>query len=286
MLSQNINFAQLYISHWWLLANKYILKSGSKMFCVCRVVNKLVQQVALLDQYSDSPLHRHLYMSMVPCKPCLVLIPIFLHRYYKKFTIPDLDRCQLPLEDSAISHTHANNTLIISVSYGRTCSQYFALLSPGISPMLPTIQLFAKVVWRSEKSQLREISHRKCEGCGLRSIVVLAETGTMPWLISAAWLFKCSLDLLQYKKPKELLSLEQEMMRELKKLKGSNEGDIDCKTQWGIGDHPLTSPHRFGTQEKIPGPLCVPVIHRGLPNQHFYGGDTGIFQKYQKKNVR
>ncbi|XP_063070892.1 protein DPCD [Engraulis encrasicolus] len=69
-------------------------------------------------------------------------------KYYKKFTIPDLDRCQLPLDNSAISFTHANNTLIIS-----------------------------------------------------------------------------------YKKPKEIVSLEQELMRELKKLKGTNEGDIDCKTQ-------------------------------------------------------
>ncbi|XP_060755530.1 protein DPCD [Neoarius graeffei] len=69
-------------------------------------------------------------------------------KYYKKFNIPDLDRCQLPLENSALSFSHANNTLIIS-----------------------------------------------------------------------------------YKKPKEILGLEQELMRELKKLKGTNEGDVDCKTQ-------------------------------------------------------
>ncbi|XP_046693546.1 protein DPCD [Silurus meridionalis] len=69
-------------------------------------------------------------------------------KYYKKFNLPDLDRCQLPLESSALSFSHANNTLIIS-----------------------------------------------------------------------------------YKKPKEILGLEQELMRELKKLKGTNEGDVDCKTQ-------------------------------------------------------
>ncbi|XP_026865426.2 protein DPCD isoform X2 [Electrophorus electricus] len=69
-------------------------------------------------------------------------------KYYKKFSIPDLDRCQLPLESSALSYTHANNTLIIS-----------------------------------------------------------------------------------YKKPKEILALEQELMRELRKLKGTNDGDVDCKTQ-------------------------------------------------------
>ncbi|XP_030635586.1 protein DPCD isoform X2 [Chanos chanos] len=69
-------------------------------------------------------------------------------KYYKKFNIPDLDRCQLPLESSDLSFTHANNTLIIS-----------------------------------------------------------------------------------YKKPEEILTLEQELLRELKKLKGTNEGDVDCRTQ-------------------------------------------------------
>lgn len=41
----------------------------------------------------------------------------------------------------------------------------------------------------------------------------------------------CLLSLLQYKKPKEILTLEQELLKELKKLKGTGEGDVDCKTQ-------------------------------------------------------
>lgn len=36
-------------------------------------------------------------------------------KYYKKFSIPDLDRFQLPLNSNALSFTHANNTLIITV---------------------------------------------------------------------------------------------------------------------------------------------------------------------------
>ncbi|PIK35450.1 hypothetical protein BSL78_27731 [Apostichopus japonicus] len=35
-------------------------------------------------------------------------------KYYKKFTIPDLDRIQLPIDQSAITFAHAHNTLIIS----------------------------------------------------------------------------------------------------------------------------------------------------------------------------
>lgn len=34
-------------------------------------------------------------------------------KYYKKFTVPDMDRAQLPLDQDAISIAHANNTLII-----------------------------------------------------------------------------------------------------------------------------------------------------------------------------
>ncbi|XP_063290113.1 protein DPCD [Pelobates fuscus] len=35
-------------------------------------------------------------------------------KYYKKFSIPDLDRCNLELFESALSFAHANNTLIIN----------------------------------------------------------------------------------------------------------------------------------------------------------------------------
>ncbi|XP_028830672.1 protein DPCD [Denticeps clupeoides] len=69
-------------------------------------------------------------------------------KYYKKFIVPDLDRCKLPLESSALTYTHANNTLIVS-----------------------------------------------------------------------------------YKKPKEILDFEQELLKELKKLKATKEDDNDCRTQ-------------------------------------------------------
>ncbi|XP_030060594.1 protein DPCD [Microcaecilia unicolor] len=69
-------------------------------------------------------------------------------KYYKKFSIPDMDRCQLPLDNAALSFTHANNTLIIT-----------------------------------------------------------------------------------YHKPKEILALEEELQKELKKLKASKDGDVECNTQ-------------------------------------------------------
>ncbi|XP_018420534.1 PREDICTED: protein DPCD isoform X1 [Nanorana parkeri] len=69
-------------------------------------------------------------------------------KYYKKFCIPDLDRCHLELNESALSFAHGNNTLIIT-----------------------------------------------------------------------------------YQKPKEILSVEEELQKELKSLKANSEGDVECKTQ-------------------------------------------------------
>ncbi|XP_062304109.1 protein DPCD [Osmerus eperlanus] len=86
-------------------------------------------------------------LSVEPAERCCI-IRTSNKKYFKKFNIPDLDRNLLPLDSSALSFTHANNTLIVT-----------------------------------------------------------------------------------YKKPKEVLTLEHELLRELKKLKGTNEGDVDCKTQ-------------------------------------------------------
>uniref|UniRef100_A0A3B4BFG8 Protein DPCD n=2 Tax=Periophthalmus magnuspinnatus TaxID=409849 RepID=A0A3B4BFG8_9GOBI len=86
-------------------------------------------------------------VSVEPSERC-VIVKTSNKKYYKKFSIADLDRNQLPLHNDALSFTHVNNTLIIS-----------------------------------------------------------------------------------YKKPKEILTLELELLKELKKLNGTSEGDVDCKTQ-------------------------------------------------------
>lgn len=52
------------------------------------------------------------------------------HRYYKKFSITDLDRYQLPLDDSLLSFAYANCTLIISVRFTQTSQS----LCPGELP--------------------------------------------------------------------------------------------------------------------------------------------------------
>ncbi|KAL4639971.1 protein DPCD isoform X1 [Arapaima gigas] len=94
------------------------------------------------------PYPKDVYIVFVEPKERCCIIRTTNKKYYKKFSIPDMDRCHLPLECSALTFTHANNTLIIS-----------------------------------------------------------------------------------YKKPKEILTLEQELIRNLKKLKSVSDGDSDCKTQ-------------------------------------------------------
>ncbi|XP_078079157.1 protein DPCD isoform X1 [Mustelus asterias] len=86
-------------------------------------------------------------VSIEPDQRCCI-VRTSNKKYYKKFNIPDMDRCRLPLDSSALSFTHANNTLIIT-----------------------------------------------------------------------------------YKKPTEILQLEQEMVQELKTVKLTGGGDVDCKTQ-------------------------------------------------------
>ncbi|XP_029368206.1 protein DPCD isoform X2 [Echeneis naucrates] len=80
-----------------------------------------------------------------PSERCII-IKTSNKKYYKKFNIPDLDRSRLPFDCSALSFTHANNTLI-------------------------------------------------------------------------------------YKKPEEILTLEQELLKVIKKVKDTAGPDGDCKTQ-------------------------------------------------------
>ena len=46
-----------------------------------------------------------------------------------------------------------------------------------------------------------------------------------------SWTSYCFLSLFQYKKPKEVLTLERDLLRELKKLDSTGQGVGDCKTQ-------------------------------------------------------
>uniref|UniRef100_A0A8C6H317 Protein DPCD n=1 Tax=Mus spicilegus TaxID=10103 RepID=A0A8C6H317_MUSSI len=60
------------------------------------------------------PYPKDVYSVSVAQKERCVIVRTTNKKYYKKFSIPDLDRHQLPLEDSALSFAHANCTLIIS----------------------------------------------------------------------------------------------------------------------------------------------------------------------------
>lgn len=60
------------------------------------------------------PYPKDVYSVSVAQKERCIIVRTTNKKYYKKFSIPDLDRHQLPLDDSALSFAHANCTLIIS----------------------------------------------------------------------------------------------------------------------------------------------------------------------------
>ncbi|XP_029915861.1 protein DPCD [Myripristis murdjan] len=116
--------------------------------CSCPVFMRKDTKTSFQWRIRNLPYPKEVFsVSVEPSERCCI-IKTSNKKYYKKFSISDLDRCQLPLDCSALSFTHASNTLIIS-----------------------------------------------------------------------------------YKKPKEILTLEHELLKELKKLQGTSEGDGDCKTQ-------------------------------------------------------
>ncbi|XP_012381192.1 protein DPCD isoform X2 [Dasypus novemcinctus] len=60
------------------------------------------------------PYPKDVYSVSADQKERCIIVRTTNKKYYKKFFIPDLDRYQLPLDDSSLSFTHANCTLLIS----------------------------------------------------------------------------------------------------------------------------------------------------------------------------
>ncbi|KAB0382313.1 hypothetical protein FD755_004230 [Muntiacus reevesi] len=60
------------------------------------------------------PYPKDVYSVCVDQKERCVVVRTTNKKYYKKFSIPDLERYQLPLDESSLSFAHANSTLIIS----------------------------------------------------------------------------------------------------------------------------------------------------------------------------
>ncbi|XP_022355111.1 protein DPCD isoform X1 [Enhydra lutris kenyoni] len=60
------------------------------------------------------PYPKDVYSVCVDQTERCIIVQTTNKKYYKKFSIPDLDRYQLPLDESVLSFAHANRTLIIS----------------------------------------------------------------------------------------------------------------------------------------------------------------------------
>lgn len=78
----------------------------------------------LIKFYVLTP-HLQIDCSSVCSNPLysFIYFPNPYFRYYKKFRIPDMERCNIPLNQANLSFAHANNTLIVSVSKNVLCDK-------------------------------------------------------------------------------------------------------------------------------------------------------------------
>ncbi|XP_019664779.1 protein DPCD isoform X1 [Ailuropoda melanoleuca] len=66
------------------------------------------------------PYPKDVYGVCVDKKERCIVVRTTNKKYFKKFSIPDLDRYQLPLDEALLSFAHANCTLIVSVRFTQT----------------------------------------------------------------------------------------------------------------------------------------------------------------------
>ncbi|XDC69232.1 hypothetical protein R6Z07F_000405 [Ovis aries] len=81
-------------------ANPILMRKDTKMSFQWRIRNL--------------PYPKDVYNVCVDQKERCVVVRTTNKKYYKKFSIPDLERYQLPLDESSLSFVHTNSTLIIS----------------------------------------------------------------------------------------------------------------------------------------------------------------------------
>ncbi|KAI5763329.1 DPCD protein [Gulo gulo luscus] len=85
---------------WFCLLQPIFMRKDTKMSFQWRIRNL--------------PYPKDVYSVCVDQTERCIIVRTTNKKYYKKFSIPDLDRYQLPLDESSLSFAHANCTLIIS----------------------------------------------------------------------------------------------------------------------------------------------------------------------------
>lgn len=134
---------------------------------------------------------------------CIIYVIHASSRYYKRFSIPDLDRCKESLSQDALSLAHANNTLIITVS----------------------------------SSTAHDVHER-----------------------TSVFFTSRRFNLLQYTKPAAVLQMEKELQEELKKMKASKDGDVECNPSWNA--RRVTSPQNSESVLCSPWSVCQKYFQR------------------------
>ncbi|RHY11954.1 hypothetical protein DYB36_013731, partial [Aphanomyces astaci] len=133
-----------------------IIPSGTNPIFLCRESTEVWEW-----RVRNLPYPKDTYLITIDESSQELIIRTTNKKYFKRFRIPAMARANLPLDRSALSHSHSNNTLVIQVSFASI------VMRRGLVALviLDTISMHADGV---KKAALEALSSRVLDGRGLR----------------------------------------------------------------------------------------------------------------------
>ncbi|RHY88818.1 hypothetical protein DYB37_005457 [Aphanomyces astaci] len=89
-----------------------IIPSGTNPIFLCRESTEVWEW-----RVRNLPYPKDTYLITIDESSQEITIRTTNKKYFKRFRIPAMARANLPLDRSALSHSHSNNTLVIQVSF-------------------------------------------------------------------------------------------------------------------------------------------------------------------------
>ncbi|RQM18941.1 hypothetical protein B5M09_006359, partial [Aphanomyces astaci] len=89
-----------------------IIPSGTNPIFLCRESTEVWEW-----RVRNLPYPKDTYLITIDESSQELIIRTTNKKYFKRFRIPAMARANLPLDRSALSHSHSNNTLVIQVSF-------------------------------------------------------------------------------------------------------------------------------------------------------------------------
>lgn len=130
-------------------------------------------------------------------------------KYFKKISVPDLERVGAKPERDRLSFNHQFNTLIITVSFDATHRPIIVHIYFGK-------KIYNLMDGKKKSKLLTEYRFLALKSALSKADMMLTKPSTI-----------CT-QCLQYKKPPAVLYLEKEVLQKIMELKASKDGDVQC----------------------------------------------------------